>query len=156
MVLTETVPGALPKQRSRWPFFLCLALLALIVAYLLFKVPEWQNDEKLAQLEDRVHMLPLPPDTELDISSAMQGTVGIQAANGDHCDYLVRMPLLTTLPDAEIARYYESAAVEGVAGRKLSGTVYVNPSGSRPDGFKDVIVEFFDTGYDPGFDVRCH
>ncbi|MFI7704241.1 hypothetical protein [Nonomuraea sp. NPDC049480] len=54
MVLTETVPAALPKQRSRWPFFVCLALLAPIVAYaLVFKVPEWQNDEKPAVLRVR-------------------------------------------------------------------------------------------------------
>ncbi|MEV4383662.1 hypothetical protein [Streptosporangium sp. NPDC049644] len=156
MVLTETVPGALPKQRSRWPFFVCLALLAPIVAYVIFKIPEWQNDEKLARLEERVSMLALPPDTEHDLGAAVQGTVGLQSGNGNHCDYLVRMPLLTKLPEAEIVRYYESAAIEGVAGSELSGAVYINPSGSWRDGFKDVIVEFFDGGHEAGFDMRCH
>ncbi|MEV4015166.1 hypothetical protein AB0J35_32165 [Nonomuraea angiospora] len=42
----------------------------------------------------------------------------------------------TKLLDAEIARYYEAAAIEGVEGRALSGTVYVNPSGSWRNGFK--------------------
>ncbi|MEV1240482.1 hypothetical protein ACIBO2_04415 [Nonomuraea sp. NPDC050022] len=156
MVLIEAAPEALPKQRSRWPFFVCLALLASIVAYIVvFEVPEWRNDEKLARLEERVSMLQLPPDTEQGDPS-VQGTVGIQAGNSNHCDYLVRMSLLTKQPDAEIARYYESAAVEGVEGRELSGTVYVNPSGSWRDGYKGVIVEFFDGYHEAGFDMRCH
>lgn len=156
MVLIEATPKALPEQRSRWPFFVCLALLAPVVAYVLvFKVPEWRNDETLARLEERVNMLPLPPDTEPG-DKAVQGTVGIQSGNSNHCDYLVRMDLFTKLPDAEIARYYRSAAIEGVEGAKLSGTVYVNPSGSRRDGLKDVIVEFFDGYHGPGFDPRCH
>ncbi|MEW1843637.1 hypothetical protein AB0392_37310 [Nonomuraea angiospora] len=156
MVLTEAAPEALPKQRSRWPFYVCLTLLVCVVAnVLVFKVPEWRNDEKLARLVERVSMFPLPPDTEpADLS--VQGTVGIQSGNGNHCDYLVRRSLLTKLPDAEIARYYESAAIEGLEGRPLSGTVYVNPSGSWRDGFKGVIVEFFDGPHEPGFDMRCH
>lgn len=157
MVLTGTVPKSLPEQRSRWPFFVCLALLAPVVAYVLvFKVPEWRNDEKLARLEERVSMFPLPPDTEHDIGTTIQGTVGLQSGNSNHCDYLVRMPVLTKLPDAEIARYYESAAVEGVEGRELSGTVYVNPSRSWKDDYKSVIVQFFDGFHDPGLDMRCH
>lgn len=157
MVLTEAGTDALPKQRSRWPFLVCLALLASVVAYVLvFKIPEWRNDEKLAQLKERVSMLQLPPDTERDLGPAIQGTVGLQSGNGNHCDYLVRMPLLTQLSDAELARYYESAAIEGVEGDKLSGTVYVNPSGSWRAGFKGAIVQFFDGPHEAGFDLRCH
>jgi hypothetical protein len=64
MVLTETASQALPKQRRRWPFLVCLALLASIVAYtLVFDGAEWRNDEKLARLHERVTMLALPPDT---------------------------------------------------------------------------------------------
>ncbi|MEU4234583.1 hypothetical protein AB0F17_60785 [Nonomuraea sp. NPDC026600] len=156
MVLIEAVPEALPRQRRRWPFFVCLALLASVVAYVLvFKVPEWRNDERLARLEERVSMLPLPPDTEPG-DMAVQGTVGIQSGNSNHCDYLVRVALLTKLPDVEIARYYKSAAIEGVEGAQLFGTVYVNPSGSWRDGFKGVIVEFFDGYHEAGFDRRCH
>lgn len=156
MVLTEVAPEALPKQGRRWPFYVCLALLVTVAAYVfVFKVPEWRNDEKLARLEERVSMLPLPPDTEPG-DRGVQGTVGIQSGNSNHCDYQVRLSLLTKLPDAEIARYYESAAIEGVEGRPLSGTVYVNPSGSWRDGFKGVIVEFFDGFHEAGFDMRCH
>lgn len=156
MVLIEAAPEALPKQRGRWPFFVGLALLASTIAYaLVFEVPEWRNDEQLARLEEQVSMLPLPPDTEPG-DMAVQGTVGIQSGNSNHCDYLIRMALLTKLPDAEIARYYESATIEGVEGAKLSGTVYVNPSGSWRDGFKEVIVQFFDGYHEPGFDLRCH
>jgi hypothetical protein len=83
MVLIEAAPKALPEQRSRWPFFVCLALLAPVVAYVLvFKVPEWRNDETLARLEERVNMLPLPPDTEPG-DKAVQGTVGIQSGNSN-------------------------------------------------------------------------
>ncbi|HUR03745.1 MAG TPA: hypothetical protein VM347_14470, partial [Nonomuraea sp.] len=81
---------------------------------------------------------------------------GIQSGNSNHCDYLLRMSLLTKLPDAEIARYYRSTAIAGVEGAEVSGTVYVNPSGSERNGFKDVIVEFYDGYHDPGFDRRCH
>ncbi|MEV4573707.1 hypothetical protein AB0K16_10620 [Nonomuraea jabiensis] len=49
-----------------------------------------------------------------------------------------------------------SAAVEGVEGSPLSGTVYVKPGESWRKGFKGVIVAFFDGGYEPGFDMRCH
>ncbi|MFF4615918.1 hypothetical protein [Nonomuraea jabiensis] len=135
---------------------MCLVLLACVVVHVLvFKVPEWRNDERPARLEERVRMFPLPPDTEPD-DRGVEGTVGLQSGNSKHCDYLVRMSLLTKLPDAEIARYYESAAIEGVEGGALSGTVYVNPSGSWRDGFKGVIVEFFDGYHEPGFDLRCH
>lgn len=156
MALIETAPEALPKPPTRWPFFVCLALLASVVAYaLVVKVPEWRNDERLARLEERVSMLPLPPETEQG-DPGLQGTVGILSGNGNHCDYLVRMSLLTKLPDAEIARFYESAVAEGVEARELSGTVYVNPSGSWRDGYKGVIVEFFDGYHEAGFDMRCH
>ncbi|MFD0661303.1 hypothetical protein [Thermocatellispora tengchongensis] len=121
----------------------------------MFKVPEWRNNEKLDRLEERVSMLPLPPDTE-PADYSIQSTVGLQSGNSNHCDYLVRMSLLTKLPDAEIARYFESTTVEGVEGRDLSGSVYVNPSGSWREGYKGVIVEFFDGFHEPGFDLRCH
>jgi hypothetical protein len=156
MLLTEAVPEALPKKRSRWPFFVCLALLVPIVAYIVvFKVPEWRDDAKLAQLQERVDMLPLPPDTEFDVGFSVS-KVGLISGNSNHCDYLVRMSVLTKLPDAEIARYYESITVKGVEGRDISGTVYVNPSGSYREGYKAVIVQFFDDGNPPGFDLRCH
>ncbi|MGP4103474.1 hypothetical protein [Nonomuraea sp. KM90] len=157
MVLTETASEALPKQRRRWPFFVCLALLASIVAYtLVFDVSQWRNDEKLARLHERVSMLSLPPDTEHDLR-AEASVVGLLSGNSNHCDYLVHLALVTKLSDAEIARYYESVTVEGIEGGELSGTVYVNPSGSwRGDGSKDVIVEFFDGGHEAGFDMRCH
>jgi hypothetical protein len=156
MVVTETAPEALPRQRRRWPFFVCLALLASIVAYTsVFEIPEWRNDEKLARLQERVSMLPLPPDTESDLR-ASASEVGLLAGNGNHCDYLVHLALVTKLPDAEIARHYQSVTVEGVDGGELSGTVYVSPSGSWRAGFKSVIVEFFDGGHEAGFDLRCH
>ncbi|GAA0952739.1 hypothetical protein [Nonomuraea longicatena] len=155
-MVTEVVPEVLPVRRSRWPFYVCLAILASVVAYVLvFKVPEWRNDEKLARLEERVSMLSLPPETERG-DHGVQGTVGLQAGNSNHCDYLVRMALFTKLPDSEIAHYYRSATIDGVEGRALSGTVYVNPFGSWRSGFKDVIVEFFDGPHEPGFDMRCH
>ncbi|UBU11162.1 hypothetical protein [Nonomuraea gerenzanensis] len=47
-------------------------------------------------------------------------------------------------------------ALEGVEGAELSGTVYVNPSGSWRDGYKGVIVRFFDGPHEAGFDRRCH
>jgi hypothetical protein len=97
----------------------------------------------------------LPPDTEWG-DYGVQGTVGLQSGNSNHCDYLVRMSLLTMLPDAEIARYYESATIKGVEGHEFAGTVYVNPGGSWRKGYKGVIVEFFDGPHDPGFDMRCH
>jgi hypothetical protein len=150
------LPEALPRRRSRLPFLVCLALLAVICAFiLLFKVPEWRNDVTLAGLEERVSMHPLPPDTKLGDRS-VRGTVGLQSGNSNHCDYLVRMSLLTKLPGPEIARYYESAAIEGVSGRALHGTVHVDPSGSVRDGYSAVIVEFFDGYHDAGMDMRCH
>ncbi|MEV0830402.1 hypothetical protein [Nonomuraea rubra] len=157
MVLTETAPEALPKQRRRWPFYVCLALLAAIAAYtLVFDVAQWRNDERLARLQERVSRLSLPPETEPDLRAAAS-VVGLLSGNSNHCDYLVQLALVTKLPDAELARHYESVTVEGVEGRELAGTVYVNPSGSwRGDGFRDVIVEFFDGGHEAGFDMRCH
>ncbi|SPL91525.1 unnamed protein product [[Actinomadura] parvosata subsp. kistnae] len=131
---------------------LCLVILAALVAV---KVPQWVNDGKLAGLEERVSRLELPPGTERDGSAAVQGSVGLQEGNGNHCDFLVRMTVRTRLPDAEIAAYYASAKVEGVAGAELSGRAYVSPYGYR-DGFKSVVVEFFDWGQDPGLDLRCH
>jgi hypothetical protein len=150
------LPEALPRRRNRLPFLVCLVLLAVVGAIvLLFKVPEWRNDVALAGLEERVSMYPLPPDTELG-DHGVQGTVGLQSGNSNHCDYLVRMSLLTKLPDPEVTRYYESAAIEGVAGRALHGTVHVNPSGSWREGYKAVIVEFFDGYHEAGMDLRCH
>ncbi|RSN06471.1 hypothetical protein DMB42_24595 [Nonomuraea sp. WAC 01424] len=157
MVLTEAVPVNLSRQRRRgWPFFVGLVLLAVVVAYVLaFKVPEWRNDEKLARFEERVSMAPYPPDTEPG-DRPVQGVVGLQSGNSNHCDFAVRLSLLTKLPDAEIARYYESLTVEGVEGRRVAGSVFVNPSGSWRAGYKSVIVEFLDGFHEPGRDWRCH
>ncbi|MEO3808471.1 hypothetical protein ABGB17_05655 [Sphaerisporangium sp. B11E5] len=157
MVPAEAAPKVLSKQRSRWPFFVCLGLLASVAACgLVFEVPQRRNDERLAGLRERVSRLSLPPETKHDLR-AEASMVGLLVANSNHCDYLVHLALVTKLPDAEIARYYESVTVEGIEGGKLSGTVYVNPSGSlRGNGFKEVIVEFFDGGHAPGFDWRCH
>ncbi|MGR6915822.1 hypothetical protein ACU635_16390 [[Actinomadura] parvosata] len=152
MVLMEAAPEGLAKRWRRWPFVLCLVILA---AVMVVKAPQWVNDGKLAGLEERVRMLELPPGTERDISAAVQGSVGLQAGNGNHCDFLVRMTVRTRLPDAEIAAYYASPKVEGVAGAELSGRAYVSPYGYR-GGVKSVVVEFFDRGHDPGFDLRCH
>ncbi|WP_061297666.1 hypothetical protein [Herbidospora cretacea] len=156
MVLTETPLEALPRQQRRWPFFVCLALLASIVACtLVFVVPQWRNNEKLARLHERVSMLSLPPDTEHDLR-AEASVVGLLSGNSNHCDYLVHLALITKLPDAELVRHYESVTVEGIEGEALSGTVYVSPSGSwRGDGSKEVIVEFFDGGHEAGSDLRC-
>ncbi|NRQ36673.1 hypothetical protein HII36_33285 [Nonomuraea sp. NN258] len=137
-----------------------LVLLSFIVAsvtafVLVFKVPEWRNNEKLARLEERVSMLPLPPDTE-SASLGVQGTVGLQSGNSNHCDYLVRMSLETRLSESEIVRYYETVKVKGVEGRELDAQVFINPGPSWRSGYKDVIVEFFDGGHEPGYDIRCH
>lgn len=149
-------PETSPRRRSRLPFLLCLVLLGVVCAVvLLFKVPEWRNDAALAGLEERVSAHPLPPDTERG-DHGVQGTVGLQSGNSNHCDYLVRMSLRTKLSGPEITRYYESAAIEGVAGRALAGTVHVGVSGSGQDGYTAVIVEFFDGFHEPGMDLRCY
>ncbi|RBQ14032.1 hypothetical protein DP939_42930 [Spongiactinospora rosea] len=127
----------------------------MVAHTVVFRVPQWRNDENLARLSERVRMVPLPPRTEHDLRAEAR-EVRLLEGNGNHCDYLVHLALVTKLPDAEIARYYEFVTVEGVDGAKLSGTVYVNPSGSWREGFKGVIVEFFDGGHEAGFDLRCH
>ncbi|MER6949827.1 hypothetical protein ABT294_38015 [Nonomuraea sp. NPDC000554] len=70
---------------------------------------------------------------------AQRGTSAVRRLPG-----VVRISLITELPDDEIARYYESAAIQGVEGGKLAGRAYVKPGGSWRAGYKDVVVEFFD------------
>ncbi|MFD9940696.1 hypothetical protein ACFWYW_35470 [Nonomuraea sp. NPDC059023] len=121
---------------------------SLVAAALLVQTPMWINDMRLSALVERVRAYPLPPGTQPNVVA--QGKVGLQIGNSNHCDYLVRLSLVTTLPEAAIVKYYESTTIRGVQGGTLPGEVYfAGGKGPRP-----VIVEFLEM-HDAGLDLRC-
>ncbi|MGW2159866.1 hypothetical protein [Nonomuraea sp. NPDC001699] len=109
-----------------------------VAVALLVMVPMWGNDLRLADMENRVLAHPLPPGTSFSASGA-QGSVGVQEGNGDHCDFLVRFSLLTSLPEAELTSYYD----------KAGGRVYFSDGDPAA-----AVVEFLETD-DAGWDLRC-
>ncbi|WP_157249611.1 hypothetical protein [Nonomuraea typhae] len=147
--LSETPAPARPavplRRRIRPVWWVAATLVALTLIAL---SPMWINDMRLDGLVDRVRSYPLPPGTEPNI--AIQGKVGLQVGDSNHCDYVVRLSLRTTLPAAALIKYYETTTIRGVNGAPLSGEVYfAQGKGPRP-----VIVEFLEL-HDAGLDLRC-
>ncbi|MFI9594023.1 hypothetical protein [Nonomuraea sp. NPDC052265] len=127
----------LPPRR-RFPRRRLFFVVPPVALALLVMVPIWGNDLRLANMEDRLLAHPLPPGTSLN-ASGVQGPVGVQEGNGDHCDFLVRFSLLTSLSEAELTSYYD----------KAGGRVYYKDGDPA-----SAVVEFLDTD-DAGWDPRC-
>ncbi|MFB9625467.1 hypothetical protein [Nonomuraea helvata] len=133
----------------------CAVVAPLVGLFLLFSIPAWLNDRKLANLEDRFLAYPLPPDTDFADYSA-EGSIALRG-NGNHCDYQVRIKLSTTLSEEEVVRYYDAAGIAGVEVERAPLRVYFDRSSDKAaDGnMKHFIVELYDST-DAGLDLRCH
>ncbi|RJL36241.1 hypothetical protein D5H75_04155 [Bailinhaonella thermotolerans] len=134
------------------------ALLAPVIGLaLLVMIPIWVDDARLDALAERAAAHPLPPRTHR-ADADVQRSVTLRG-NGNHCDYLVRLALSSTLPAAEIARYYENARIEGVDDDRADTAVYFHesptPAKRPPTAPRSFILEVSDST-DAGLDLRCH
>ncbi|MEV3983341.1 hypothetical protein [Nonomuraea sp. NPDC049758] len=132
-MLLEPLP---PPRRLRWRRMFLLA--SPVALALLVMVPIWADDLRLADRKDRLLAHPLPPETSFNAAGA-QGSVGVQEGNGDHCDFLVRFSLLTSLSEAELTSYYD----------RINGRVYFQDGDPA-----SAVVEVLETD-DAGWDLRC-
>ncbi|GGO82022.1 hypothetical protein [Nonomuraea cavernae] len=131
-----------------------LVVLACLVApALVVMVPMWVNDARLNGMMERILDRPPLPDTMV---SRVQGTVGLLEGNGNHCDYLVRISVYTSLSSAEIEAHYGSATRVHVEAPASEGSASEGSAGDVPAGeAKSMILEFLATD-DAGWDLRCH
>ncbi|MEV0629072.1 hypothetical protein [Nonomuraea wenchangensis] len=131
----------------------CAVLVPFAGLYLLFAVPSWANDRKLADLEDRLLAYPPPPETSHTDYGA-EGSISL-LGNGNHCDYRARISLYTSLSEEAVLRYYAAARIPGVEAERVPLRIYFERH-QGGDGFSgSFIVEAFDST-DPGLDLRCH
>ncbi|MER7501830.1 hypothetical protein AB0L05_41840 [Nonomuraea pusilla] len=130
------------RRHGRWAGWLIVPPVLLALAVL---IPVWAHDARLDEMVRRVTSFPLPPRT-IWADPRPQGSVGLQAGNGNRCDYVVRISLTTSLSGQEIADYYR--------GSPLGGKVYVEQDAPE-GGTRGVVVEFTEM-HDPGWDLRCH
>ncbi|MEV8635245.1 hypothetical protein AB0395_26665 [Streptosporangium sp. NPDC051023] len=128
-------------------------VMALGLLVLLFMIPMWVNDGKLAGMISRFERYPLPPKTEW--VGQGEGSVALRG-NGNHCDYLARFTLETGLSVPELKDYYDRANIVGIDGDRPYITMQARQS-SKPTahGGQVVIVELSDST-DAGLDIRCH
>jgi hypothetical protein len=140
--------------RPRYGRWIAVALSPFVALALLIAMPMWKNDRKLDEWMRQAVEYPLPPDTSSDVYGA-QGSVGLLRGNSNHCDFLVRISLLTSLPEEQIIAYYAESGDRGGPGLGQVYTRWEAGPGPRTPGPRTVIVEFFGM-YDPGWDPRCH
>lgn len=131
-----------------------LPLIGLALLVLLFKIPMWVNDGKLADMISRFEDHPLPPKTDWSDYGG-EGSIALRG-NGNHCDYRARFTLTTNLTIDELAAYYNQANIAGIEGGRSAITMWVrHPSEGAAYRSRIVIVEL-NSSTDAGMDIRCH
>ncbi|MFD1538136.1 hypothetical protein [Nonomuraea guangzhouensis] len=121
-----------------------VVLIPLAGALWLFVPPIWEENARLDKFQGRVSAYPLPPRTQVSDSDAAIDRA--PDANGDYCEYMVRLTLQTELSLADIRDYYNKADIAGVSN---PAQIYAeSPAGGS------VVVEFSDIDSNP-LDLRC-
>ena len=153
-------------QTTNWPLRLFGCVISLVLAVLGCGLAAWApmlyNNWQLGRFAQNLYDYPLPPQTQVVSRHAEVGLMG----NGNHCDYIVRQAMLTSLEPAAIEAYYEDVRLPAVnnhneglikeaQGRPLPVSVTIGNAASI-DATRTLTVSLFDYGYSPGLDIRCH
>jgi hypothetical protein len=120
--------------------------------------PIWLNNQRLQSFAENLYKYPLPPNTEVVARHAEVGLMG----NGNHCDFLASQTLVSAISRDEIEAYYQAVALPAVGsdsrsainGRILVGLSFADAASLAGQVYFTVTLA--DTGYPPGFDIRCH
>ncbi|MET8993297.1 hypothetical protein ABZW49_48310 [Nonomuraea wenchangensis] len=131
----------------------CAVLAPFAGLYLLFAIPAWANDRKLAAFGDRLLAYPPPPET-FHRDNTADGSIALRG-NGNHCDYQVRVALSTHLSEGSVLRYYAAARIAGVETERASLRIYFERDQDIDGLPRSFIVEAYDST-DAGLDLRCH
>ncbi|MEA3308461.1 MAG: hypothetical protein U9Q70_02985 [Chloroflexota bacterium] len=119
-------------------------------------VPIGVNNLRLQRFAGNLYDYPLPPNTEVLDRHAEVGLTG----NGNYCDFQVEQSLVTTLTREKIEVYYQNLKLPAAGelhhvDSAVSVRVHFDETFSS-DGKLHFTIELFDSGYPPGFDIRCH
>ena len=108
----------------------------------------------LKKYEASLFDLPTPPHTT---ETGRDSQVGLQAANGNHCDYRATRYFTTSLSKEDILSYYsgiELPAAEG-DGKIKPDIQFEDQADDDQEASRTFSIEIMDDGYDAGFDIRC-
>lgn len=145
-------------------FIISLVLFILVLLVFNYK-DHFKNNKELELFTENIVNYPLPNDTDL---IGVLKEIRLQG-NGNHCDFLVKLELLTNLSEEEITEYYSTIGFPPVRS-DYQGNEDSNASGIHEpitpiinyyeiDHYvweADVILEIYDFGYPPNLDYRCH
>src|SRR5688500_7730661 len=100
--------------RLRWPRRIFGYVLAIVLPVfgcgLTCLLPVLYNNWQLDRFARNLYDYPLPPQTEVVNHQAEVGLMG----NGNHCDYVVRQVLLTSLVPEDIEAFYADVMLPAV------------------------------------------
>ena len=125
-------------------------------------LPKFINDLRLSAFASNLYEYPLPPDTTVVYRYSELRKVG----NGSNCHYEAEQSMVSTLPRAEIKRYYNDVMLPRVSFGRQWDERYDSPtitpirlefdeSKSNSDSSYFTLT-LFDTGLDITLDYRCH
>lgn len=139
-------------MRVMWGCLAMVVIAPLAGLFFLVMAPVWRDDARLDDFHERVLAYPLPPETRNWSDS--DATFGkLDNANGDYCEYRVRLTLWTGLSEKEIRAYYAKAVIAGVDNETQAEAVTLYLAEDSGDD-RAVIAEFRDLS-PSDWDWRC-
>lgn len=110
-----------------------------------------RNDRRLTEFSEQLFAYPLPPASRILRQTA---EVGVLTGNGNHCDYVARLELASSLPPMAVEAHYQGLrlhpAVANGAGGGLPAVTVESQGPGR------MAVTATDAPYPAGLDTRCH
>jgi hypothetical protein len=166
----QTKSGQLSRKL---PLAISILLISFVTSLFMFittgscflpcAIPATINNYQLYRFKRHLYDYPLPPKTLVSDQQAQVGLFG----NGNHCDYVAELTLVSELSRQEIEDYYSDVVFPPAREYRqvLEGQYELDSSYVKPDivliGLSDngkylYKVSISDGGYDPGLDFRCH
>ena len=133
---------------------LIVVAIVLTLPVLLFLVG-WdsmrRNDRRLTEFSEQLFAYPLPPDSRILRQTAQ---VGVLTGNGNHCDYVARLEIESSLPPAAVDAHYQELRLHPAVGNGAGGGLPAVTVESQGPG--RVAITATDAPYPAGLDTRCH
>ena len=137
---------------TRWALRVAAAVVALPLLLLLtMTVARVRNDRRLARFAAQLDDFRPPPGARVVHRLA---AVGMLTGNGNHCDFLARHEIATSLPLAFVEAHYARLRLRpAIDGGADGGRPWVSVEPRQGGGY---VVTATDAPYSAGLDERCH
>ena len=152
VVALLAIARRVPRAPARWGLRIAAAVVALPLLLLLVVVgARVRNDRRLARFAAQLDDFRPPPGARVVHRLA---AVGLITGNGNHCDFLARHEVATSLPLAFVEAHYARLRLRpAIDGGADGGRPWVSVEPRQGGGY---VVTLIDAPYSAGFDERCH